>query len=124
MEILAECKSCKEKFTVGKGNLVSREPHTIGHDKIYLTYYECPKCRVRHYVQVDNNETLGMLKQLELLSIRLNVNKKQGKGLPRKQSVRFKRLRNDLKKQRRILMDRYNGKVINHALKERLEFLE
>lgn len=62
LSIQAECEDCKNNFTVNANNLVyQKEFYDIEFgNQIFLTYYDCPKCGRRHFVQVDDTSTINL----------------------------------------------------------------
>ena len=111
--IAAECKKCEAKFRVSSENLVYQEKHEEKGQSIYITYYDCPECGARHYVQIDDDSTLELLNEANGLAFKLNAYKKNGKGTPRKQSARFKKIRKLLEKRRHELMAEYDGTILD-----------
>ena len=117
MLLLVECEDCKEKFQITAGNAVNAVTHkkefNVNGQSIFLTYYDCPKCGRRHYVQIDDKRSLDMLKEVSRQFVRLSVKKKKGKEIPRKQSTKFKKARQNLSDYRMNLMKEYTGKLLH-----------
>ena len=117
MSLLVECEDCHEKFRVPSGEAVQAVTHkrefVVDGQSIYLTYYDCPKCGRRHYVQIDDKCSLHMLKEVSRQFVRLAVKKKQGKEITRKQSAKFKKARQNLSDYRMDLMKEYTGKLLH-----------
>lgn len=111
MSILVECEDCKNKFSVNKDNLNQRE-FTINEQSIFLTYYDCPSCGRRHYVQIDNWRTLSIYKDVKRQMTKLMVLRRKGKTIPQKQQAKFEKTRKHLAKIRTELMKDYTGKLI------------
>ena len=117
MSLLVECEGCKEKFRITTGNAANAVTHkkefNINGRSIFLTYYDCPKCGRRHYVQIDDKRSLDMLKEVIRQFVRLSVKKKQDKEIPQKQSAKFKKARQNLSDYRMNLMKEYTGKLLH-----------
>lgn len=117
MSLLVECEDCHEKFSVTSGEAINAVTHkrefVIEGQSIFLTYYDCPKCGRRHYVQIDDKHSLDMLKEVSRQFVRLAVKKKQDKEIPQKQSAKFKKARQNLSDYRMNLMKEYTGKLLH-----------
>ena len=117
MSLLVECEDCKEKFQITTDNAVNTVTHkkefNVNGQSIFLTYYDCPKCGRRHYVQIDNATSLNKYKEVSRQFIKLAVAKKRGKEIPQKQSAKFKKARQHLSDYRMNLMKQYTGKLIH-----------
>lgn len=117
MSLLVECEDCHEKFSVASGEEIQSVTHkrefVVDGQSIFLTYYDCPKCGRRHYVQIDDKRSLDMLKEVIRQFVRLSVKKKQDKEIPQKQSAKFKKARQNLSDYRMNLMKEYTGKLLH-----------
>lgn len=117
MSFLVECENCKEKFIITS----CEDAHSVTHKKefnvngqsIFLTYYDCPKCGRRHYVQIDDAVSLNKLKKISRQFIKLAVAKKEGKEISQEQSAKFNKARQNLSNYRMDLMKKYTGKLIH-----------
>ena len=115
-KLMFECEDCKNKFPIGS----NEAPNSLTHKKkfvsegklIFLTYYDCPSCGKRHYVQIDDAFSLGQLEKVKKMFIKLSVMKRNGKEISRKQSAKFKNARQHLSDYRMNLMKEYSGKLI------------
>lgn len=117
MSLMVECEDCKHKFEITSGEAASHLNHkkefNVNGKSIFLTYYDCPKCGRRHYVQIDDVTSLNKLKEVQRMFIKLSVAKTQGKEIPQKQSAKFKKARQHLSDYRMNLMKQYTGKLIH-----------
>ena len=117
MSLLVECEDCHEKFSVASGeaaqNVTRKREFVVDGQSIFLTYYDCPKCGRRHYVQIDDKRSLDMLKEVSRQFIRLSVKKKQGKDIPQKQLDKFKKNRKHIADYRMGLMKTFTGKLLH-----------
>lgn len=117
LAILVECRQCKEKFRISSqdGIVQHKKEFKTNGQSILVTYYDCPQCGKRHYVQVDNNRTLQRLKEVERMFIKLAIAKKKGKQSPQNQSAKFKRAREYLAQDRTNLMKQLTGKLVHDS---------
>lgn len=117
MSLLVECEDCKEKFRITADNEVNAVTHkkefNVNGQSIFLTYYDCPKCGRRHYVQIDDATSLNKLKEVSRQFVKLAVLKKKDKEIPQKQSAKFKKARQNLSDYRMNLMKEYTGKLLH-----------
>ena len=117
MSLLVECEDCKEKFRITAGNAANAVTHkkefNVNGQSIFLTYYDCPKCGRRHYVQIDDKRSLDMLKDVSRQFVRLSVKRKQDKNIPQKQLDKFKKNRQHLADYRMGLMKAFTGKSLH-----------
>lgn len=117
MSLLVECEDCKEKFRIAAGNAanaaICKKEFNVNGRSIFLTYYDCPKCGRRHYVQIDDVASFNKLKEVSRQFIKLAVAKKKGKEIPQKQSAKFKKARQNLSDYRMNLMKEYTGKLLH-----------
>lgn len=113
MMLMVECEDCYHKFGVGQeaapNDIQHKRKYEVNGQSIYLTYYDCPKCGRRHFVQIDSNYTLDILKNVTKQFAKLSAMKRQGKHIPQKQSDKFKRARQHLAESRTNLMKKYTG---------------
>ena len=117
MSLLVECEDCHEKFSVASGEAIQSVTHkrefVVDGRSIFLTYYDCPKCGRRHYVQIDDATSLNKLKEVSRQFVKLAVLKKKDKEIPQKQSEKFKKARQNLSDYRMNLMKEYTGKLLH-----------
>ena len=107
----AECEDCKRKFEVNGTILKNREFEVNGRS-IFLTYYDCPDCGRRHFVQVDDVSSKQELTRVSIEFAKLTAAKRKGKAIPQKRSERFKKARQHLSDYRMALMKELTGKLI------------
>lgn len=117
MQIVVECEDCKTKFQVtsdedSKSSLIQKKEFIANGQSIFLTYYDCPKCGRRHYVQIDDAVSLNKLKEVSQQFVKLAAAKKRGKKIPQKQFEKFKKARQHLSEYRFDLMKEFTGKLI------------
>ena len=115
--LMFECECCKQKFPVTQ----DQAPNSITHKKefningksIFLTYYDCPSCGRRHFVQIDDETSLNKLKEAKKMFVKLCVAKSKGKEIPQKQSAKFKKTRQYLSDYRMKLMKQFTGALVH-----------
>ena len=117
MMLMVECEDCHHKFGVGQeaapNDIQHKRKYEVNGQSIFLTYYDCPKCGRRHYVQIDDATSLNKLKQVSRQFVKLAVLKKKDKEIPQKQSAKFKKARQNLSDYRMNLMKEYTGKLLH-----------
>lgn len=105
------CTCCEQKFSIGKSN-VAKEAYTDRHGQtIWGTYYVCPKCGARYYVQVDNAETNGLLVELGGLLKQIAKKKRNNKSAASKHP-KYISITNKLQTIRERLADQYDGELL------------
>lgn len=111
---VAECEYCKHRFEVF--NNINHKKEFIANNgkSIFLTYYDCPECGRRHFVQIDDMASLDKLKEVRTMFVKLSAAKNMGKEIHKKQSAKFKKARQDLSDYRIKLMKEYTGKLIRN----------
>lgn len=117
LAMLVECQNCGKRFEVSSGNEVvqHKKEFKANEQSIFLTYYDCPECGRRHYVQIDTVQTLQELKEVERMFIKLSVAKTKGKQPPQSQSAKFKKAREHLAQSRTDLMKQFTGKLVHDS---------
>ena len=117
MMLMVECEDCHHKFGVGQeaapNDIQHKRKYEVNGQSIFLTYYDCPKCGRRHYVQIDDATSLNKLKEVSRQFVKLAVLKKKDKEIPQKQSAKFKKARQNLSDYRMNLMKEYTGKLLH-----------
>lgn len=112
--LVIKCSKC------GFANNVTQDSVLIKHkvpvkcdgDTIYLTYFDCKECGNRHYVQVDNDETLEDYNRCYKYMVKLSLSNRKRQPISKKDADRFKNLRAKLNAKRLDLMVKYDGKII------------
>ena len=108
-----ECKKCKSIFTIGPTNIIFDKMYEDENGRsILLTYFDCPDCQERHYVQVDNQQSSEAKKKTQRMFAQLSVMKNKNKQIPKQQQNKFNRLRKDLNDRRFELMKQYDGSIV------------
>lgn len=113
-KLMFECEDCKKKFPVTQ----DKAPNSLTHKRefksngqsIFLTYYDCPHCGKRHFVQIDDASSLQELVRVTNEFKSLMVKRQKGKSISKKQSDKFKKSRQHLSDYRMTLMKEFTGK--------------
>jgi len=117
MSLMVECEDCKQKFEILSGEaahlITYKKEFNVNGQSIFLTYYDCPSCGRRHYVQIDDRTSLNKFREVSQQFVKLSVAKRKGKEIPQKQSAKFKKARQYLSDYRMNLMKQYTGKLIH-----------
>lgn len=111
---LFECEECSTKFSLGNDGVELKYgvPFTSkGGQSIFITYYDCPKCGKRHYVQIDDVHSNQMKKETSIMFKKLSKKRLNFQDISKKQNERFKRLNEKLEDYRFKLKKEFNGKV-------------
>lgn len=114
-KLMFECEECKKPFPVTQ----DQAPNSLTHKKefksngqsIFLTYYDCPHCGKRHFVQIDDASSLQELVRVTNEFKSLMVARQKGKSIPKKRSEKFKKSRQHLSDYRMNLMKEFTGKT-------------
>lgn len=116
ISLSAVCEGCGTNFRISTAEAMVQVQHKkeyeVNGQSIFLTYYDCPECGRRHYVQIDDRKTLNELKVVSRQFVRLSVARKLGKTIPKSQTDAFKKKRQDLLQLRSDLKKRFTGTVL------------
>lgn len=114
--LMFECEVCKTIFPVSSeqapNSLTHKKEYTVNNKKIFLTYYDCPHCGKRHFVQIDDVNSLQQLTNVKKQFVRFAAAKTKEKEIPKRQSEDFKKARQNLSVYRTNLMKEFTGKII------------
>ena len=115
-ELMVECEDCKKRFPVSSNaaanSITHKKEFKVNGQSIFLTYYDCPHCGKRHFVQIDDTNSMQELARVSSEFVKLNVAMKRGKRISKRQSEKFKESRQHLAEYRMNLMKEYTGKVV------------
>lgn len=103
---LVECIQCKAKFSISSEN-VTKKRYVLNGNQTWITYYDCPECGRRHYVQIDNEQTNSLLSNLTKQIGILARLKKAGKRIPMKKQRKYEATKRNLSALRAQLMKQY-----------------
>lgn len=112
VEVKIKCVSCGNEVAVGTHNIKKSMFIPTDGEYLWMTYFECPECSRRNFVQVDNMDTNALVEADTKLVIRAMKQKRLGKTLHRKQSERHKQIERDLAESRKALMLSVSGKMV------------
>lgn len=111
--MFVECENCKHRFDISTdGTVTHKKEFKINDKSIFLTYYDCPSCGRRHYVQIDDSTSISKMKKVNEMFIKMSVAKRKGKAIPEKQQEKFKKARQHLSDYRIELMKEFTDKSI------------
>ena len=115
LNLMFECEDCKQKFPVTQdqapNSLTHKKEYKSNGQSIFLTYYDCPNCGRRHFVQIDDVSSLQELVRVTNEFKSLAVKRQKGKTISKKQSDKFKKSRQHLSDYRINLMKEFTGKI-------------
>lgn len=112
---LFECEQCGSRFYLGKNgvDIKYKVPYrTKDGRSIFITYYDCPSCDRRHYVQIDDIRSNEMKKQVSIMFKKLSKKRMNFEDIPKKQNEKFKKLNNSLEDYRFELKKEFNNKFV------------
>lgn len=113
---LVECRECGEKIRLDHTVVAKCEYRGNDNEAIWCIHYDCPKCGHRHYVQIDNVTTNGIMVEIEKLLAKISKLKKQGRMAKVKSNqIRYNKLKSDLTEIRKQLMVKYHGCAVTNA---------
>lgn len=111
--MFVECEDCKKKFDISSDEAVNhKKEFKVNGKSIFLTYYDCPSCGRRHFVQIDDNVSLNKFNKTKKMFVEMAVAKHKGKKISEKQQEKFKKARQNLSDYRMNLMKEYTDKSI------------
>ena len=115
-ELMVECEDCKKRFPISSNaaanSITHKKEFKVNGQSIFLTYYDCPHCGKRHFVQIDDTNSMQELARVTTEFVKLNAAMKKGKRISKRQSEKFKESRQHLAEYRMNLMKEFTGKVI------------
>lgn len=101
------CPKCKVGFDLEK---VEKEKFKLeGRQSMWLTYFDCPVCKQRIFVQLDNEETNAILNDLTKIVARVAKYKKSGFDIPKKLQSKYSKSTQKLNELRTELIKKYNN---------------
>lgn len=110
LQVIDKCKRCGESLEL---NSVLQSKNFMKDGKsIRLTYFDCPRCGERCFVQIDDDTSLAMLDSVRKTFVKFTYRKKRGKKIPKKENSKFAEARANLGLYRTNLMKEYTGKTV------------
>lgn len=108
---LFQCESCGARFYLDNGDVEIKYgvPFRASDGRsIFITYYDCPKCDRRHYVQIDDVHSNQMKREVTAMFRKLSKKRMDFKDIPKSQNEKFKKLNKKLEDYRFELKKKYN----------------
>lgn len=113
MNVMVECKKCNNRFRIGNDNITfDKHYKDVNGQSILLTYFDCPECKERHFVQIDNIHSREVKKKITKMFAKLSVMRNKNIQIPKQQQKKFGGLQNTLKMSRLQLMKSYDGSIV------------
>lgn len=113
MNVKAICQRCKESFNVSGENLVYQKEFMYDGQSIFLTYFDCPKCGRRHFVQIDDQKSKELLERCKRDFVSLSIAKSKGhKVIKNNRQKKFNAERKYLSELRNELAKEYSGRQV------------
>lgn len=117
LNVKMKCKDCQSVVDITKQQTTFNVPcKTKDGQTIFLTYFDCPVCKARHYVQIDTRQTSELRKSVSTLAVRAMKAKHKGKSIPENQKSKFKKQQDKLKSLRYDLMKKWEGETVTNTL--------
>lgn len=117
LSLMVECEECGTKFRISSQEAIGHVQHKKEYQakgrSIFLTYYDCPSCGRRHFVQIDDNQTLEILKVNQRMFTKLAVKRAKDKPIPKSQSDKYKKQTKHLRNCRMELMKEFTGVILH-----------
>jgi len=110
MQVVEKCKCCGESLNLN--DILQNKNFMKDGKSIRLTYFDCPKCGERCFVQIDDDTSLAMLDSIKKTFVKLMYRRKQGKKIPKKENSKFTEARANLSMHRANLMKEYTDKTV------------
>lgn len=117
LSMMVKCEDCNSNFGISEKstNITYKRKFLVNGRSIYLTYYDCPNCGRRHYVQIDDDKSLEMLKHNEKQFAHNAALKSRGQKLRKKKIDQYKNSKNQLSNYRLELMKEFSDAIIYDA---------
>ncbi len=112
MKVKTICQKCKSSFDISEENLVYQKEYSYEGQSIFLTYFDCPKCNKRHFVQIDNQKSKELLERCKMDFTRLSIAKSKGQVIKNNRKKKFDAERKYLSKFRNELAKEYSGRQV------------
>lgn len=112
MKVKAICQKCKSSFDISEENLVYQKEYSYEGQSIFLTYFDCPKCSKRHFVQIDDQKSKELLERCKMDFSRLSIAKSNGQVIKNNRKKKFDAERKYLSKFRNELAKEYSGRQV------------
>lgn len=112
MKVKAICQKCKSSFDISEENLVYQKEYSYEGQSIFLTYFDCPKCNRRHFVQIDNQKSKELLERCKMDFARLSIAKSKGQVIKNNRKKKFDAERKYLSKFRNELAKEFSGRQV------------
>lgn len=114
MSVRTVCAKCETGFNINATNVKEEQIVILEDDaKLFVTYYDCPKCGHRHMVQLDNETTKYLLNESKKCLRKAMAKRRKGKNVSKKIRQEYDKYDNDLKEMRDALNAQYQGKHFN-----------
>ena len=108
-----KCNNCKDVFDINKQNIIFNKRFEDETGKsIFITYFDCPNCQERHYVQIDDAHTIEIRNKVQKMFVKFSSMRKKNIQISKQQQNKFNGLQNALKFSRHKLMKQYNSSLV------------
>lgn len=108
------CLQCGNQFTLSGADIRKAEYKDSSGKSIWCTYFWCEKCKTKHFVQLDDQTTNGMLVELIKLLARITRLQRQNKSV-KKYRKRYDDITKKLEAARKKLAETYADNTLFNA---------
>ena len=108
------CLQCGNEFVFGGADIKKAKYEDSFGKSIWCMYFECQQCKTKHFVQLDDQVTNGMLIELIKLMARITKLQRQNKSV-KKYRKRYDDITKKLEATRERLTKMYADKTLFNA---------
>ena len=117
LSLMVECEGCGMKFhissSITNGHVRHKKEYKVNGRSIFLTYYDCPSCGRRHFVQIDDKRTLEILEVDRRMFTKLAAKRAKDKPISKSQLDKYGKQTKHLRNCRMELMKEFTGVILH-----------
>ena len=87
------CDECSEEFKINTVDDIKDTEVVVHGERLFLKYFECPKCEHIYKINLDNSETMLVKKEYQNALERVQRNKAKHRPIDDKQLQRVEKLK-------------------------------
>lgn len=110
MEVKRVCKKCGEVNGVNSNNLKHLDVYDEAGTHYKIMFYDCERCNERDVLQIDNEETMKIFRELKKLILKVERKRTKDETISQKEVKRKDKWMKELREKRERLNDLCNGK--------------
>lgn len=126
LQFLAQCVNCGDALELDSSKVFKTKVEMPDGKPMWLTHFECPECGHVHFVQIDDERTQTLLKDLAKVLAATARAKRMGRRV-KKQSAKYHCINRDLNAIRSDLEKEYSGAAVfmpGSQVQHTLEFVK